>query len=144
MYGKSASVGGASMTPSSVAVVCAVIEVIRVRPPAVAQLIAEDEIGAPRDLTRGRARRTRSTRHRRLSRLPSSSPHLETLGVRNPFPIRARALAKCPERFRVEDELVELDQAIASHGGAGRGVEPVDLADLLVEQRRGRETAQLA
>ena len=34
------------MTPSSVACVCAVIEVIRVRPPAGAQLIAAHEIGA--------------------------------------------------------------------------------------------------
>src|SRR3954451_21460865 len=47
MYGKSASAGGASMTPSSVACVCAVIEVIRVRPPAGAQLIATHETGAP-------------------------------------------------------------------------------------------------
>src|SRR4051812_50097640 len=31
MYGKSASAGAASMTPSSVAVVCAVIEVMRVK-----------------------------------------------------------------------------------------------------------------
>src|SRR4051812_17132687 len=46
MYGKSASAGGASMTPSSVAVVCAVIEVMRVRPPAAAQLIAAHETGA--------------------------------------------------------------------------------------------------
>src|SRR3954447_7417287 len=46
MYGKSASAGGASMTPSSVACVCAVIEVIRVRPPAGAQLIATHETGA--------------------------------------------------------------------------------------------------
>src|SRR3954453_18166084 len=45
MYGRSASAGGASMTPSSVAVVCAVIDVIRVRPPAGAQLIAADETG---------------------------------------------------------------------------------------------------
>jgi hypothetical protein len=43
MYGKSASAGGASMTPSSVACVCAVIEVMRVRPPAAAQLIAAHE-----------------------------------------------------------------------------------------------------
>jgi hypothetical protein len=35
------------MTPSSVACVCAVIEVIRVRPPAGAQLIAAHETGAP-------------------------------------------------------------------------------------------------
>lgn len=34
------------MTPSSVACVCAVIEVIRVRPPAGAQLIAAHETGA--------------------------------------------------------------------------------------------------
>src|SRR4051812_5369180 len=34
------------MTPSSVAVVCAVIDVIPVRPPAGAQLIAADETGA--------------------------------------------------------------------------------------------------
>src|SRR3954466_14252953 len=46
MYGKSASAGGASMTPSSVAWVCAVIEVMRVRPPAAAQLIATHETGA--------------------------------------------------------------------------------------------------
>src|SRR3954447_8469431 len=46
MYGKSASAGGASMTPSSVAWVCAVIEVMRVRPPAAAQLIAAHETGA--------------------------------------------------------------------------------------------------
>src|SRR4051812_27490504 len=46
MYGKSASAAGASMTPSSVACVCAVIEVIRVRPPAGAQLIAAHETGA--------------------------------------------------------------------------------------------------
>src|SRR3954454_1165795 len=46
MYGNSASAGGASMTPSSVAVVCAVIEVMRVRPPAAAQLIAAHETGA--------------------------------------------------------------------------------------------------
>src|SRR4051812_42939529 len=46
MYGKSASAAGASMTPSSVACVCAVIEVIRVRPPAGAQLIATHETGA--------------------------------------------------------------------------------------------------
>src|SRR3954451_20901712 len=46
MYGKSASAGGASMTPSSVAWVCAVIEVMRVRPPAAAQLIAAHESGA--------------------------------------------------------------------------------------------------
>src|SRR4051794_40857940 len=49
MYGKSASAGGASMTPSSVAWVCAVIEVMRVRPPAAAQLIAAHETGAGRD-----------------------------------------------------------------------------------------------
>src|SRR3954452_6494167 len=49
MYGKSASAGGASMTPSSVAWVCAVIEVTRVRPPAAAQLIAGHETGARRD-----------------------------------------------------------------------------------------------
>src|SRR3954466_15369804 len=47
MYGNSASAGGASMTPSSVACVCAVIEVMRVRPPAAAQLIAAHETGAP-------------------------------------------------------------------------------------------------
>src|SRR4051812_35595130 len=46
MYGRSASAGGASMTPSSVAVVCAVIEVMRVRPPAAAQLIAAHQTGA--------------------------------------------------------------------------------------------------
>src|SRR3954468_5625001 len=46
MYGKRASAGGASMTPSSVACVCAVIEVMRVRPPAAAQLIAAHETGA--------------------------------------------------------------------------------------------------
>jgi hypothetical protein len=34
------------MTPSSVACVCAVIEVMRVRPPAAAQLIAAHETGA--------------------------------------------------------------------------------------------------
>src|SRR4051794_5029127 len=45
MYGKSASAGGASMTPSSVACVCAVIEVMRVRLPAAAQLIAAREAG---------------------------------------------------------------------------------------------------
>src|SRR3954454_13515882 len=54
------------MTPSSVAVVCAVIDVICVRPPAGAQLIAADEIAPERDLTRSRARGTRRTRHRRL------------------------------------------------------------------------------
>src|SRR4051794_14037172 len=46
MYGKSASAGGASMTPSSVACVCAVIEVMHVRPPAAAKLIAAHETGA--------------------------------------------------------------------------------------------------
>src|SRR4051812_3256630 len=46
MYGKRASAAGASMTPSSVACVCAVIEVMRVRPPAAAQLIAPHETGA--------------------------------------------------------------------------------------------------
>src|SRR3954454_19418920 len=46
MYGRSASAGGASMTPSSVACVCAAIEVMRVRPPAAAQLIAPHETGA--------------------------------------------------------------------------------------------------
>src|SRR3954464_8959676 len=46
MYGKSASAGGASMTPSSVAVVCAVIEVMRVRPPVAAELIAAHQTGA--------------------------------------------------------------------------------------------------
>src|SRR4051812_7927469 len=51
MYGKSASAGGASMTPSSVACVCAVIEVMRVRPPAAAQLIAAHETGALAGLT---------------------------------------------------------------------------------------------
>src|SRR3954463_12644342 len=51
MYGKSASAGGASMTPSSVACVCAVIEVMRVRPPAAAQLIATHETGALAGLT---------------------------------------------------------------------------------------------
>jgi hypothetical protein len=34
------------MTPSSVACVCAVIEVMRIRPPAAAQLIAAHETGA--------------------------------------------------------------------------------------------------
>src|SRR6185312_16187570 len=57
MYGKSASAGGASMTPSSVAVVCAVIEVMRVRPPAAAQLIAAHETGARGGPHGGRARR---------------------------------------------------------------------------------------
>src|SRR3954447_8867732 len=51
MYGTSASAGGASMTPSSVAWVCAVIEVMRVRPPAAAQLIATHETGALAGLT---------------------------------------------------------------------------------------------
>src|SRR3954452_22715876 len=46
MYGKSASAGGASMTPSSVACVCAVIEVMRIRLPAAARLIAGHETGA--------------------------------------------------------------------------------------------------
>jgi hypothetical protein len=46
MYGNSASAGGASMTPSSVACVCAVIEVMRVRPPDTEQLIAADATGA--------------------------------------------------------------------------------------------------
>src|SRR4051795_8618063 len=59
MYGNSASAGGASMTPSSVAVVCAVIEVMRVRPPAAAQLIAAHETGALARPHGGRARRTR-------------------------------------------------------------------------------------
>src|SRR3954453_18447171 len=61
MYGKSASAGEASMTPSSVACVCAVIELMRVRPSAAAQLIAAHETGARRDLTRGRARGARTT-----------------------------------------------------------------------------------
>src|SRR3954451_8985723 len=47
MYGNSASAGGASMTPSSVACVCAVIEVMRERPPAAAQLIAAHENRRP-------------------------------------------------------------------------------------------------
>src|SRR4051794_8466286 len=52
MYGKSASAGGASMTPSSVACVCAVIEVMRVRLPAAAQLIAaHGTMDAPRTFT---------------------------------------------------------------------------------------------
>src|SRR3954454_17468016 len=81
MYGKSASAGGASMTPSSVACVCAVIEVIRLRPPAGAQLIAGHETGAPgRDLTRGRARRTRSTGHPGTG----SSSHCHEQGAHRP------------------------------------------------------------
>jgi hypothetical protein len=40
------------MTPSSVACVCAVIEVMRVRPPAAAQLIAAHETDALRDSRR--------------------------------------------------------------------------------------------
>src|SRR4051794_35859247 len=47
MYGRSASAGGASMTPSSVACVWAVIEVIRLRPPAGAQLIAAHDTATP-------------------------------------------------------------------------------------------------
>src|SRR3954447_12941814 len=62
MYGKSASAGGASMTPSSVACVCAVIEVMRVRPPAAAQLIAAHETDALAGLTAVEQRRTRSSR----------------------------------------------------------------------------------
>src|SRR4051812_35944956 len=51
MYGKRASAGAASMTPSSVVCVCAVIEVMRVRPPAAAQLIAAHETDALAGLT---------------------------------------------------------------------------------------------
>src|SRR4051812_1938238 len=58
MYGKSASAGGASMTPSSVACVCAVIEVMCVRLPAAAPLIAAHETDGRAGPHGGRARWT--------------------------------------------------------------------------------------
>src|SRR3954452_9594758 len=101
MYGKSASAGGASMTPSSVAVVCAVIEVICVRPPAAAQLIAAHQTGAPAGLSAVEhagldvaVALIRSPRSRRVSRG----------AVTNTDPILAEQLAYYRARAREYDK----------------------------------------